>query len=110
MATMTELIFSPLLQRRLRHVETLRVILLTPASEHCGAEPEPNWCAGDMEIETKMRSPSDILTNYFHAISNVVKFNVNHLEDDAPNLIRAAGATTTTVMKEKKTASGLLLT
>jgi hypothetical protein len=42
MATMTELIFSPLLRQRLRHAENLRVIELTPASEHCGAEPEPN--------------------------------------------------------------------
>jgi hypothetical protein len=64
MATMTDLIFLPLLRRRLRHVENLRVILLMPR-EHCGAEPETNWRAGDMEIETKMRSPSDILTNIF---------------------------------------------
>jgi hypothetical protein len=42
MATMTELVFSPLLRQRLRHVENLRVILLTPTGEHCGAEPEPN--------------------------------------------------------------------
>jgi hypothetical protein len=62
------------------------------------------------EIETKMRSPSDILTNYFYVISTMVKFNVDYLEEtNAPNPIRAAGATTT-VRKEKYTASGLLLT
>jgi hypothetical protein len=54
------------------------------------------------EIETKMPSPSDILTDHFCAISTIVKFNVHCLEEtNAPNPIRAAGATTT-VRKEKK--------
>jgi hypothetical protein len=54
------------------------------------------------EIETKMRSPPDILTKYFYVVSTMVKFNVHCLEEtDAPNPIRAAGATTT-VRKEKK--------
>jgi hypothetical protein len=55
------------------------------------------------EIETKMLSPSDILTNYFYVISTMAKFNVDNLEEtNAPNPIRAAGATTTAVRKEKK--------